>query len=489
MSRRSLLDRLTGPGTLAAVLVLYFAIPVDPRPSAARLVVGLVLTLPALGWVALVIIREARHAISGAGGGLRGRHLALLVELALVLFALTYYLLAVHGTGQMVGVETRLDALYFTASTIATVGYGDVHPVGQLARGVATAHLVFDVVVLAAAAQLVARSLRERPPGERRVSPSLRLPPPLALKAALAALAPVLVLALVTAWLVGPLGVVWFVLGVAAALPVATHQVSWSVRLATGALLVVAAVGGLLAQGSPVLAALVVAVVSLLQAPVSRQCPGGGAMVPVLAAVAASAGLPDHRATTALAVVVGAVTVAATASVLGLRAPVVPVDAALAWRHAVALALTASLALALLVQREVTHAYWVVLALSLVLRPASEETRSLARDRVVGTVLGLAIGVLAVVLLPLPLLRGPRRCVRGAHRRLGDGRRQPARDDVRRPDAGAAGVLRPCRHGCGARGGADGLHRRWGAAGGGHGRGAGRSRPRGQHGPPPGRAP
>jgi hypothetical protein len=151
-------QQVRGTATFVAVLVLYFAVPLDVRPSPVRLAVELVLALSALAWVALVITREARGQLSGATRGMRGRHLALLLELALVLFALTYYLLAIHGTDQMVGIETRLDALYFTASTMATVGYGEVHPVGQVARGVATVHLVFDVVVLALAARLAVRA-------------------------------------------------------------------------------------------------------------------------------------------------------------------------------------------------------------------------------------------------------------------------------------------------------------------------------------------
>jgi voltage-gated potassium channel len=153
----------TSWATLVAVLVLYFAVPLEVGPSPVRLVVGLVLTLGAVSWVALVVLREFRREQTGTEG-LRGRHLALLLELALLLFALAYYLLAVHGTQQMVGIETRLDALYFTASTMATVGYGDVHPVGQLARGVATAHIVFDVVFLGLVAQLAGRALTRPAP-------------------------------------------------------------------------------------------------------------------------------------------------------------------------------------------------------------------------------------------------------------------------------------------------------------------------------------
>jgi hypothetical protein len=37
-------------------------------------------------------------------------------------------------------------------STVLTIGYGDVHAHGQLARGVVLVQMVFDVVVLAAGA-------------------------------------------------------------------------------------------------------------------------------------------------------------------------------------------------------------------------------------------------------------------------------------------------------------------------------------------------
>jgi uncharacterized membrane protein YccC len=230
------------------------------------------------------------------------------------------------------------------------------------------------------------------------VSP--RRPPALALKAAGSALLPVVLVGVGVTAVGDVVGLAWFLLGVVAALPVATHAVPWSDRVLLVALGVVAAVLGLASSGRLPAAAAVVAVVSLLQAPLSRRTPGGGAMVPVLAAVAASTGLPDEPWTTALALVAGAGTIILTTTALGIRATAAPVPAALAWRHAVALAVTAALALGLVMQQQVTHGYWLVLTLALVLRPARDETRTLARDRVVGTVLGLAAGVAAVVLLP-----------------------------------------------------------------------------------------
>jgi voltage-gated potassium channel len=71
-------------------------------------------------------------------------------DLVVAVFASGYLLLARSADGQLVGVHTKTDALYFTISTLATVGFGDVHPSGQLARSLVTIQIVFDLVFVAA---------------------------------------------------------------------------------------------------------------------------------------------------------------------------------------------------------------------------------------------------------------------------------------------------------------------------------------------------
>jgi voltage-gated potassium channel len=138
-----------GSLNLVAVLVLYFAIPVDTGQSTGRLLVGLVLALGAVAAVAWLVGRESRRLMSGGVRSLRAVHLFLAVEITVVVFALAYYVLAVGMVGQMSGIGTRLDALYFSVTTMTTVGYGDVVPVGQWARGVVTLQLAFDVLLIA----------------------------------------------------------------------------------------------------------------------------------------------------------------------------------------------------------------------------------------------------------------------------------------------------------------------------------------------------
>jgi hypothetical protein len=152
----------TGVAPLPGILLLYFAVPLRPPDTSVHLGVSVVLTLVGISLVAAVIIREAKGLSSGDERHITVVHLVALVEVAMVTFALAYYTMAIHSQQQMSGIRTRLDALYFSATTTTTVGYGDIHPIGQLARGLATVQVSFDVVFVAALAGLIGRTLRER---------------------------------------------------------------------------------------------------------------------------------------------------------------------------------------------------------------------------------------------------------------------------------------------------------------------------------------
>ena len=54
------------------------------------------------------------------------------------------------------------DALYFTIVTMATVGYGDVHAEGQVARALVIGLIVFDVVIVASLVRVIPQLRRER---------------------------------------------------------------------------------------------------------------------------------------------------------------------------------------------------------------------------------------------------------------------------------------------------------------------------------------
>jgi len=76
-------------------------------------------------------------------------------------FATAYVVLNDKG-GQMTGISTKIDALYFSVTTLTTVGYGDIHATGQFARLVVTTQMVIDLVFIAATFRLIGGVARDR---------------------------------------------------------------------------------------------------------------------------------------------------------------------------------------------------------------------------------------------------------------------------------------------------------------------------------------
>ena len=149
--------RLLGMTTL--LVMFYFLVPVDAHPSGGLALrgVGALVVFVALG---AVVVGQVRIVLTDTERHLDGLLLAILLVWAV--FSLAYYVMARHQPGQMADLSTRLDALYFTASTILTIGFGDVHAVGQAARVLVLVQMGFDVVFVTAAAQVISGRLRHR---------------------------------------------------------------------------------------------------------------------------------------------------------------------------------------------------------------------------------------------------------------------------------------------------------------------------------------
>jgi voltage-gated potassium channel len=135
--------------TFIGLLVAYYAFPLK-WTGGSPLVVALSLlgTVGGLALVGTVMVQELGYVRRGVPG--RGvRVLAMLLILLVMTSSFTFFLLNEIRPEEITGLETRTDALYFTLSTMATVGYGDVHAEGQIARAVVCAMIVFNVVVVA----------------------------------------------------------------------------------------------------------------------------------------------------------------------------------------------------------------------------------------------------------------------------------------------------------------------------------------------------
>jgi voltage-gated potassium channel len=144
-------------GALVLILGAYAVVPTsDPfdTGSLARFATVLVL----LAGSAWVMIRQLRLSALDWDRNIDG--LVLAVVIMTVAFALTFYLLELRDPGQVAELNTKVDALYFTASTILTIGYGDVHAVSQTARVLVLVQMVFDIVFVATAATMLTSRVR-----------------------------------------------------------------------------------------------------------------------------------------------------------------------------------------------------------------------------------------------------------------------------------------------------------------------------------------
>ncbi len=133
--------------TIAGIVALYFIVPVgrhDPLPLAVATTLALVIACV----LAVLISRRVIRILDGRGDDRLRGPLTLLASVIMA-FSMVYYLLAQSDPGQIAGLETRLDALYFTLTTLATIGYGDIHPAGQAARAITCVQVVFNAIFLA----------------------------------------------------------------------------------------------------------------------------------------------------------------------------------------------------------------------------------------------------------------------------------------------------------------------------------------------------
>ncbi|MGW0698380.1 potassium channel family protein [Streptomyces sp. NPDC002867] len=152
--------RLFAVVAVTAMTSGYFVLPLDEigphRPVASWTVFAL-----ALSGVSVLLLVQIRDVVAGGTRARPGIVIPLLMCLSIVIFAGAYYALA-KQPGQFDGLTTRVDALYFTVTTLATVGYGDITPSGQTSRVVTMVQILYTFVFLTAATGALTRTLRGR---------------------------------------------------------------------------------------------------------------------------------------------------------------------------------------------------------------------------------------------------------------------------------------------------------------------------------------
>lgn len=88
---------------------------------------------------------------------------ALTIVVAMLVFGFSGVYLAIdRNHDQFVGLAGKVDAVYFTVTTLSTVGYGDVHAVGRAARIVVTLQILVDLSLFALVVRMLVGAARGR---------------------------------------------------------------------------------------------------------------------------------------------------------------------------------------------------------------------------------------------------------------------------------------------------------------------------------------
>ncbi|MGW7328381.1 potassium channel family protein [Streptomyces sp. NPDC054840] len=156
--RRVLLGHLLRSVLSAGLLTaLYYVVPLEGGFGITT-VLTLTLGLVAFGLLTAWQITAVSHARFPRMRALEA--LASGVPLFLVLFSATYYLLAAQDPTSFSEPLTRTDALYFTITVFATVGFGDIVPTTEGSRVLVTFQMVADLILIGVIAKALVGAVR-----------------------------------------------------------------------------------------------------------------------------------------------------------------------------------------------------------------------------------------------------------------------------------------------------------------------------------------
>jgi voltage-gated potassium channel Kch len=139
------------------LLVTYYQAPLDrPLNIATGLLFFAVLLL-----LAFIVVVQVRGILASARPMQRAiRMFAIGLPTFLVVFASTYCIIDAQQPDAFSEPLNRTDGLYFTVTTFATVGYGDITPDSELARVMVTIQMLVGLLVVGLVAKVVLRAVR-----------------------------------------------------------------------------------------------------------------------------------------------------------------------------------------------------------------------------------------------------------------------------------------------------------------------------------------
>ncbi len=133
---------------VTALLTVYFMVPLQNRDHVGVRAIAVIVGLTVFG---AIFVRQMRQIRKAHYPVLRAvEAIALVATLFIVVVAGIHFTLSTVTPSSYTEVLSRLDALYFTVTTLATVGYGDITPTSGVTRSVTMIQMVLGVTLLGA---------------------------------------------------------------------------------------------------------------------------------------------------------------------------------------------------------------------------------------------------------------------------------------------------------------------------------------------------
>lgn len=142
-----------------AVFVVYALAPLDGMPNVDTgllFIAAMAAFAGLVGYQILAVIRSPFPWIRAVEAA------TMCVPLLIVLFSITYFLASRADVRSFSEPLTRLDAVYFTTTVFATVGFGDVVATSQATRTIVCLQMAMDLVIVGLFARVLLKAAERR---------------------------------------------------------------------------------------------------------------------------------------------------------------------------------------------------------------------------------------------------------------------------------------------------------------------------------------
>ena len=138
-------------------MVLYYLLPLDQSwdtGTAVRLLIGFLVFAGLTVWQVRAIVDPRYPAMRAFEA------LALIVPIYLLVFVATFYMMERASAANFTQPLIRTDALHFSVTVFATVGFGDITAKSETARVVLIVQMLGDLALLGAGARVLLGAIR-----------------------------------------------------------------------------------------------------------------------------------------------------------------------------------------------------------------------------------------------------------------------------------------------------------------------------------------